>query len=152
MPWRGGSFVDMTAVEVTLASNDHHRMWTATSLAFVVGAVVLAIVGLPPIDLHGPLHYLGIMDPLCGGTRATYALARGDLATVLRYNPGVPLLAIAMIVGCLRSIVGYTAGRWLTVRWRNRRMVWVLAVVALVVLEIRQQLNADLLMAVGIQG
>jgi len=38
---------------------------------------VLAAVGLPPVDLHGPLHYLGVMDPLCGMTRGTVAVLRG---------------------------------------------------------------------------
>jgi hypothetical protein len=38
-------------------------VWTWLALAGLVGAIVLAIVGLPSIDIHGPLHYAGIMDP-----------------------------------------------------------------------------------------
>jgi hypothetical protein len=52
--------------------------WHWLTLAAPVGiaaAVALAAFGLPPIDLHSPLHYAGVMDPLCGMTRAVRMLA-----------------------------------------------------------------------------
>lgn len=132
-------------VRLSVDSEDHHRLWSWTSVAFVVGAVGLAIMGLPPIDLHSPLHDAGVMDPLCGGTRATLALARGEVATAFRYNPGVPFLALGVLAGCVRLLVGGVWGRWVTVR--AGRLLLVGLLVALVVLEVNQQLHADLLMA-----
>jgi hypothetical protein len=41
--------------------------WLAAG-GLLVGAA-LAVTGLPAIDLHGPQHHLGIMDPVCGMTR-----------------------------------------------------------------------------------
>ena len=43
----------------------HDRHPTTTRLV-VIGIpllILLAVVGLPPVDIHGPLHYLGIMGP-----------------------------------------------------------------------------------------
>ncbi|MGH9243957.1 MAG: DUF2752 domain-containing protein [Acidimicrobiales bacterium] len=136
-------------MRLTIDSHDQHHAWTWASVVFAVGAVVLTVFGLPPIDIHGPLHYAGIMDPFCGGTRATLALARGDLATGFHYNPGVPFLAVAMLAGIVRGAVGVVTGRWVTVRWR--RLVLVVAVLSVVALEVNQQLHAELLMASGIQ-
>lgn len=134
-----------------IEAEDRHRPWTIAAGLYLVGAAVLALVGLPPIDWHSPLHYIGIMDPLCGGTRATYALAHADLATAWRYNPGVPFLAALMLTAAARAAAGLLTGRWLTVHGLRRRWLLLLGVVLLVALEIRQQLNADLLMQWGIQ-
>jgi hypothetical protein len=59
--------------------------------AGLLAAGVLAVVGLPPVDLHGPLHRLGIMDPLCGMTRGVVAVLRGQLGRAVAYNPASPL-------------------------------------------------------------
>ncbi|SDM29664.1 Protein of unknown function [Lentzea albidocapillata subsp. violacea] len=110
--------------------------------------MALRIVGVPPVDLHGPLHYLGVMDPLCGGTRATFLLLSGDLAGAARYNPIVfPLAAVAVLVFA-RAVVGMTTRRWLDVQLgrMSRIAAWTALALALVLLEVRQQLNADLLM------
>jgi len=48
---------------------DRHPTLTPLAAAGLLAAAILAVVGLPPVDLHGPLHRLGIMDPLCGMTR-----------------------------------------------------------------------------------
>lgn len=136
---------------LTLESTDRHRAWTIAAGLYATGAIVLAIVGLPPIDWHSPLHYVGIMDPACGGTRATYALAHGDLATAWRYNPGVPVLAFAMVGAAARAAAGWVTGRWVTVVGVRRRWAVALLLVSLVALEINQQLHADLLTRWGIQ-
>ena len=70
------------------------------------------VLGLPPIDLHGPLHWVGIMDPLCGGTRAARYTAIGQWGQAWHYNPLgiVTVLAVGLLL--LRGAVGVTTGRW----------------------------------------
>lgn len=108
-------------------------------------ALLLAILGLPPVDLHGALHYLGVMDPFCGGTRSVYLTLRGHLRDALHYNPAGPILVVAALALWLRAAVGWTSRRWVDVHmpWRARIPV---ALLALVALEINQQLHAALLM------
>lgn len=111
------------------------------------GTVALRLFGLPPIDLHSPLHSVGIMDPLCGGTRAAVALGEGNLALAWRYNPLVPLLWVAIAALSARWWFGYATGRWLTLDITNRR-AFALVVGALVLaLWLNQQANAELLMS-----
>ena len=113
-------------------------------MAATVAALAMGRWGLPPINLHTPLHRMGIMDPLCGMTRATAALARGDLATAWRYNPGVFLLAAAAGGVLLRLGVAAATGTWWRVRARGWP-TWLVAAGVLVALQINQQLHADLL-------
>lgn len=111
----------------------------------VVGALLLALLGLPPADLHGPLHrFWGIMDPLCCGTRAVYWMAQGQLTTTVRYNPGVLALAGFVAFVYLRAFHGRLRGRWLVVRL-PRRLLLAVAGVGLILLKVNQQLNAALL-------
>lgn len=74
----------------------------------------MAVFGLPPVDLHGLLHHVGIMDPLCGGTRATAYTARGEWALAWRYNPLGFLAVVAAAAAVLRAVVGLLARRWVT--------------------------------------
>ncbi|MGW5440736.1 DUF2752 domain-containing protein [Nocardia asteroides] len=99
------------------------------------------------MDLHGPLHRIGIMDPFCGGTRATYLLLTGDVGESIHYNPGVLALAGVVVVVLVRGAVGVLTGRWLhlTLRPRQRRVLLIVVAVAAVALWVRQQVNADLL-------
>jgi hypothetical protein len=132
---------------------DDHRMITIVAFVGVAAAILVAVFGLPPIDLHGPLHYLGVMDPLCGGTRAARYAMLGDLRLAWRYNPLgiVAVLGSAAFVG--RAMIGAITGRWIsvTVVWTPRRspLVVAVALVLLAVLEVRQQLLAPLLTAAG---
>ena len=129
---------------------DRHRWLTAGAALTLAAAAVIATFGLPPVDLHGPLHLVGAMDPFCGGTRAARYAAQGNLAEAWRYNP----LSIVIVYGALaavaRSGVGLVTQRWLTLKigWTPARRRWTIAValVLLVSLEVRQQLRADLLM------
>lgn len=109
----------------------------------------MARFGLPPVDIHSPLHHLGVMDPLCGMTRAVVALAMGDVRTALLYNPASLLLAVGAGFICTRSVIGLTRGRWLaaTVTWRRTSIVVI--VVLTLALWANQQLHADLLMQFG---
>lgn len=109
------------------------------------------MLGLPRADLHGPLHHWGIMDPLCGGTRAAMYTARGEWALAWRYNPLGIVVAVLSAAAVLRSLVGVVSGRWLmvTVAWtpRRRTVLIVAAVIVLAALTVRQQLRAELLIA-----
>jgi hypothetical protein len=126
---------------------------TAFAVVGVAVAVLMAVFGLPPVNLHGPLHYLGIMDPLCGGTRAARYTMIGEWRQAWRYNP----LGIVAVVGSAalvsRGLIGTITGRWLsaTVVWTPRRVRLMVAVVLvlLALLEVRQQLLARLLTATG---
>ena len=121
-------------------------VWTWLALTGLLGALVLAIVGVPSVDIHGPLHYVGIMDPFCGATRSVYLTMRGQWDAALRYNPGAPLLLIAAAALVLRGAVGWWSGRWVGVRV-PRRAVIAIALIVGIALEVRQQSNAALLMA-----
>jgi hypothetical protein len=110
-------------------------------------AASLAILGLPPVDLHGPLHRLGIMDPLCGGTRAVRYAALGDWKASWTYNPlGIAVL-LTSVGSLVRTGIGNLSGRWLTVQPANARLVYAALAAILLVLAVRQQLHADLLMS-----
>lgn len=132
-------------------SRDRYRWLTLASFGLLAIAGGMAVLGLPPVDLHGPLHWLGIMDPLCGGTRAARYTALGEWGLAWKYNPLGILTVLAVAVIVLRAIVGMVTRRWvsLDITW-TRRGRWVaFTVIALLVvtLEIRQQGRADLLMA-----
>ncbi len=112
-------------------------------------ATGLAVLGLPNIDLHGPLHQWGIMDPFCGGTRAARYAMQGQWILSWTYNPlGIAAVAAAL-AGSIRVIVGVISGRWVNVRasWtpRRRRIAMATLVIVLVILEVRQQSLAELL-------
>ena len=119
-------------------------LWTRIALCGLAIAVLLAVFGLPPVDLHGPLHYLGVMDPLCGGTRSVYLTLHGHLREALRYNPAGPVLVVAALAVLFRAAAGRLTGYWVRVhlpRW----LAIAVAVVALVALEVNQQLHVALL-------
>lgn len=110
-----------------------------------LGAVALAVFGLPPISVHGPLHFLGVMDPLCGMTRAVRFMARGDVADAWRYNPASFVLAAAALVVALRWVRGRMTGRWWTIEIISRARVYAILAVPAAALWMNQQLNVSLL-------
>jgi hypothetical protein len=124
---------------------DRYPWWTTVALATAAIIVVLAVVGLPPVDLHGPLHYLGIMDPLCGGTRSVYLTTHAHLRAAITYNPAAPLMPLVTLALLARAFVGRVFGYCITPARPRRAVVLWCAVVALVALEINQQLHAELL-------
>lgn len=136
---------------LTWEPKDHHRWVTGIALVGLLIAAAMALFGLPPVDLHPPIHRLGIMDPLCGGTRAARFAAQGRLTQAWRYNP----LGIAVVLGALlallRTGVGLWTHRWVTMRvaWtpKRRRVVMVVVILLVGALEIRQQMRADLLIS-----
>lgn len=114
-------------------------------LAGGVLAVVLAIVGLPPISIHEPAHFLGIMGPSCGLTRASVFLARGELGEAWRCNPGSFVLAAIAGFIVARGMVGRLCGRWLEITFRHPRLLRVVVGAGVVLLWVNQQRHAALL-------
>jgi len=139
------------ASSLSLEAKDRWATWTRLALAGVAAALTMALIGLPPVDLHGPLHQLGIMDPLCGGTRSVRLAAMGEWSKSWRYNPvGVPLV-VGGVGLVLRAAVGSLTGRWVQIHVRLtpvwRRVWWLVIAVALVALEVDQQFHAALLLS-----
>jgi hypothetical protein len=106
---------------------------------------VLAVVGLPPVDLHGPLHHLGIMDPLCGLTRGTVAVLHGQLGQAVAYNPASPLLTAGAVLTLGRWLVGRLTGRWLDATLRRTPLTVGLVTALVLALWVNQQAHAALL-------
>ena len=100
--------------------NDRHPTITRLAVIGIPLSLLLAVLGLPPIDIHGPLHYLGIMGPACGLTRGVMWAVRGDLARAWKFNPASLLVVVAMIGLAIRAAFGRTAGRWLNLQPRSR--------------------------------
>ena len=123
---------------------DRHPRWLLGVLAAGGIAVALAVAGLPPVSIHGPLHYVGIMDPLCGMTRAARLFARGNLSRAWRYNPGSFVLAAFAFGVVSRACVGVLAGRWVRIV-AHPRLAWIACAVVVGLLEVNQQLHASLL-------
>ena len=138
------------AIRVEWSRKDQWRTVTWIGVLGLAAATAMALYGLPPVDLHGPLHRMGIMDPLCGGTRAARLTAQGNLAEAWKYNPLGILATIAAGAAVARLGLGIVGRRWLNVQiaWTPRRIRIALAVaaVATIALEIRQQGRADLLL------
>ncbi len=76
-----------------------------TGRAVAVAGGAAAVGGVAVVDPHVPgtypvcpsLSLFGVFCPLCGGLRATHALATGDLGGAIAMNPAVPLLAAAVL-------------------------------------------------------
>lgn len=139
---RGGLTIGTPAL--ALERRDAIPVWTWIALSGLGLALVLAVVGLPRADIHGPLHYLGVMDPFCGGTRSVYLTMHGRLTEAVRYNPAGPLLVLTAIAMLARALAGWATGHWLTLRV-SRWILVPIVVVALIALEVNQQLHAALL-------
>ena len=123
---------------------DAYPVWTWIALTGLVIAALVAVLGLPPVDLHGPLHYFGVMDPLCGGTRSVYLTLHGQLRDAVRYNPAGPALVAGAVAVLVRAAVGRVSGYWVGIHV-PRRIVIPVAVAALAALEVNQQLHVVLL-------
>lgn len=140
-------------VRFSIEPSDRHRGLTWAAMVGAGSSLALLLAGLPPIDLHPPWHFFGIMDPLCGGTRSARLTMHGEFADAWRYNPLGIVAVFAAFSVTLRTTLGATTGRWVDVRLRLPvmvlRLLWALAVIAVVALAVRQQQIAELLMAPG---
>lgn len=136
-----------TLVSLGWERNDRHPTITRLALIGIPLTILLAVLGLPPIDIHGPLHYLGIMGPTCGLTRGVMWTVRGDLARAWQFNPASLLVVLTMIGLTIRAAFGRTTGRWLTLPLRWRPWLWLIPALLAILLAVRQQINIDLLLA-----
>src|SRR5260370_17429443 len=75
---------------VLVRRHDAHPMWTRIALFGLLAALLLAIFGMPPVDLHGLLHYVGVMDPFCGGTRSVSLTLPAPLRAAAPFHPPPP--------------------------------------------------------------
>lgn len=133
------------AIGVTIGWTDKDTIRWLTALA-VTGpflAIAMARWGTPPLDPMWQFHRVGIVGPTCGLTRATVALARGDLRAAWRFNPAALAVAAAGCGLIGRAAFAAVSGRWLDIRV-DRRLLWALAPV-LLVLSVNQQLHAAIL-------
>ena len=130
---------------VWLSGDDAHARLLRFALAGAAIAAGLRIFGLPPVPIHGPYHWFGLMSPSCGLTRATRFLALGDLHDAWRFNPAVFVLAAAdgLVLG--RHALGRVTRRWVNVTLAHPRLVYTTLAVPLAVLWSNQQLHAALL-------
>jgi hypothetical protein len=136
---------------VLVRSHDTHPVWTRIALCGLLAALLLAIFGMPPVDLHGLLHHFGVMDPFCGGTRSVYLTLHGHLRDAVRYNPAGPALVVAALALLLRAAIGWSSRRWVDVHVPQKLLIPV-AVVMLAALDTNQQLHAALLMQPWVGG
>lgn len=135
----------LPTVTVAVDQVDKHRPITWLAVVGAAAAAAMAVFGLPPVDIHGPLHFVGIMDPMCGGTRSVRYAFRGEWGLAWTYNPlGLPVAA-GGVLAVLRAVAGWVTGRWVAVHIRGQRALLVVALVATAALAVRQQLHASLL-------
>ncbi len=133
-----------SSVALSIQPTDSHSplTWAAGGLAVV--SVAIAVWGLPPVDVHGPLHRFGVMDPLCGGTRAAHFALTGQWAVAWYYNPLGPLVLITAALVLLRATVGLLTRRWVdvsvTLTRRAGRALIATALLVALGMTVRQQL------------
>lgn len=137
-------------ITVSLDERDRWPALTPVAALGLVAAGLMARLGLPPVDLHGPLHrWWSVMDPLCGGTRSVRLAAMGDFAEAWRYNPLGPILVTGAVLVVLRWCAGSATSRWFGLDLTDRRPVRVaarlLVTLLAALLAVRQQLNVELL-------
>lgn len=119
------------------------RWWTVLSAAGLAAAVVLAVIGGFPADLPMPTHAVGWVEPSCGLTRGSTAIARGDFSVAWHYNPASFLVMAFGVAGLARAALGWFTGRWVNLRLRPSAVAWLALGVVLVAFWLYQQTNAD---------
>lgn len=138
--------VTVLSLEVSLDPHDRQRMVTRFAAAGVVVAAVLAMIGGFPLDMPMPTHSFGWVDPTCGLTRGSTAIARGDFTLAWRYNPASFLVMGFGAYGIARLACGALTGRFPTIHPRLGRVGWYVLGAAIVALTLYQQSNAEFIM------
>ena len=134
-------------IDLRWEGHDRHPTSTRLALLGVPVVALVAILGLPPLDIHGPLHYLGVMGPTCGMTRGVMWTARGNLIRASQFNPASLLVIPTMILLTARAAYARLTGRWLNLALRRRSWLWAAVGVLVLLLAVRQQLAIDLLLS-----
>lgn len=128
--------------EGEVGDTDRMRWLTYLTAGGVIAAVVLAIIGGFPLDTPMPTHTFGWVEPTCGLTRGSTAIARGDFATAWHYNPASFLVMGFGLFGLVRTAAGLLTQRWVNVKVTWSRAGWAALGVAFVALWAYQQTNA----------
>lgn len=135
------------ALHIGSANHDCYPQTTRVVAVGVGVALVLAVVGLPPVSIHEPWHSWGVMGPTCGMTRAVRLLARGDLGGAWSYNPASFALAAfgGLVLG--RALWARLTGRWLVLSVSRPARLAAVAVSAVLIALLwwNQQNHAELL-------
>jgi hypothetical protein len=133
------------AKSAVVAVGDHDGMAWMTWLSAIglVTAVVLALIGGLPVDMPMPTHRFGWVEPSCGLTRGSTAVVRGDFSIAWQYNPLSFVVIGFGVIGVARTAVGVLTGRWVNVRFRPTKRMWLALAVPLVAFWAYQQTNAD---------
>lgn len=139
------------SLRIVLEDRDRWPVLAPAAATGLAAGVLMARIGLPPVDLHGPLHrWWGVMDPLCGGTRAVRLAAMGDFTTAWSDNPLGPILVTGALVALVRWSAATVTRRWLVIEVTLPRSLRIAArivtVLLVALLEVRQQLSAPLLL------
>lgn len=111
--------------------------------AGVLAAGVLAVIGGFPVDVPMPTHAVGWVEPTCGLTRGSTAVARGDFGIAWRYNPASFAVMAFGVAGLARTALGTSTGRWLNIRLRPSLRGWIIVGFSLAVFWLYQQTNAE---------
>lgn len=133
-------------VAFSVDSRDHQTAITWVTVGGLVAALVLAAIGGMPFDLPMPTHLLGWVEPSCGLTRGSTAIARGEFGLAWRYNPASFAVMAIGVFGAIRATAGILTGCWVKVEPRIGALGWATLFVGLAVLSIHQQANAEFVM------
>ena len=124
-------------------TRDTCRWVIVASIAGLSSALALVVAGGLPFDVPMPTHAVGWVEPTCGLTRGSTAIARGDFGRAFAYNPASFAVMAFGIGGVVRALTGWTTGRWLSLHLRLGRNGWLVLALGLVVLWAYQQTNAE---------
>ena len=131
---------------ISFGDTDEMR-WLSRAVAFgAAAAVILALIGGMPFALPMPTHGIGMVTPTCGLTRASIAIARGDMASAWRFNPAAFVLAGIGIAVAVRTAWGLARHRWVNLRLTPTAPRIAVAVVVLAAWWTYQQSNAQFIM------
>lgn len=133
-------------LDVTVGPEDQQRIITRLAVGGLMLAALLAIVGGLPVDLPMPTHLVGWVEPTCGLTRGSTAIARGDPGLAWRYNPASFAVIAFGVLGLARALIGGLAGKWVNVDARIGPVGWAVLLGGLVLLGLHQQANAQFVM------
>jgi len=133
-------------LQVSIEAHDRYPTWTGLALVGVPLTILVAVFGQPPLILN-LAHLVGVMGPTAGMTRGVMWFARGDLIRAWAFNPASLLVLPSVAFLLVRASYGRITGRWLSVSLPRRRWLVIVVTLLVLLLTVRQQLNADFLMA-----
>ncbi|NQU38054.1 MAG: DUF2752 domain-containing protein [Actinobacteria bacterium] len=134
-------------IVVTKDRDDHMRLLAPVMAAGLIVALGFALFGLPDIPLPMPTWSFGVVTPTCGLTRASTALARGQLDLALLFNPAAFVLAAGVTAAIVRWVVGKTSKTWINVSFKPTPIGWSVLVAIAILWWANQQLHAGLIMS-----